>query len=103
MLDLMNGCCGNSCSCLPDGEKEKEAYAPLGEIRVNGDIIAPNGELKVLARKMTSCAPMARTTWCADILQSAIPLVARDQSNTSIFNKVFKWRMLVENIERIIT
>ena len=50
MLALMNGCCGNSCSCLPDGEKEKKKeYAPLGEIRVNGDMIAPNGELNVLA------------------------------------------------------
>ena len=52
MLPLMNGCCGDSCSCLPDGEKEKEKekeYAPLGEIRVNGDMIAPNGCSNVLA------------------------------------------------------
>ena len=35
---------------------------------------------------MTSSAPMARTTWCADILQNAIPLVAGVQSTISTFN-----------------
>ena len=50
MLHLMNGCCGNRCSCLPDGEEEKEQkYAPLGQIRVSGDMSAPSGELNVLA------------------------------------------------------
>ena len=51
MKDETGECCnlmnGNSCSCLPNGEKEKEKekekeYAPLREMRVNGDMIAPS-------------------------------------------------------------
>ncbi len=44
MLHLMNGCCGNSCSCLLDRDSRKEMqlqYAPLGEM--DEDMIAPSG------------------------------------------------------------
>lgn len=47
MLDVMNGCRGNSCSCLLDGDSRKEKekqYGPLGEM--DGDMIAPTGKLE---------------------------------------------------------
>ena len=84
----MNGCCGIQ-SQLPSEKEKKKECAPLGEIRVNGDMIAPMLLERAcsISPKMTSCcAPMARTTWCAGILQSAIPLVAGVQLTIGTFN-----------------
>lgn len=64
------------------------------------------GSLLMLAPKnyailRTSRAPMASTTWCADIPQNAIALVARPQSTISSI-MVDEQKMLVQNIEPII-
>ena len=57
---------------------------------------------KNYAMLRTSCAPMARTTWCADIPQKAIPLVAGAQLTISSSMAV-EQKMLVSNIEQIMT
>ena len=53
----------------------------VGSLTVLAQI--PNSRLHLYATLGTSCAPMARTTWLADILQNDFPLVAGSQLATS--------------------
>ena len=53
MLLLTNGCCGNSCSCLPDEDNSrKEKEAPSGGM--DGDMIAPSEWLERACPKFQS-------------------------------------------------